>query len=179
MTTSLARALLCLAIALVFSGGNVLAGPILAGHVDTSTGSAVWMYNVFNDQSLGDSIFISSFTLEVASPVFGITSPDGWTFSTDNASFVQWFNTDPALPYPNDIAPGTSRGGFSVTSTATSSQLLSYGLSGWDHTADQPGPSVAGIVLAPSVVTAIPEPSSASMLSGALLWALVRHCVRR
>ena len=59
-----------------------------------------------------------------------------------------WYNTDPALPYPHDVRPGASLAGFSISSTATSSELLSYGLSGWDHSLDQPGPTVAGTVLA-------------------------------
>ena len=169
MTTSQVRVFLYLATALVSSVGAVTADPILLSHVDVSAGPTVWTYTVYNDQTPGDSIYISSFALPVAAPILDITSPDGWVASSDYASYVEWFNTDPALPYPNDISPGGFLSGFSVSSTATSSELLNFGVSGWDHVLDQPGPSTAGTVLAPSTTaTTVPEPSS--------LWLLALGC---
>src|ERR1035441_10862708 len=146
MTTSLGWALPCLATVLAFSAEPIFAGPILEAHGAVSTGPTVWTYTVFNDQAPGDPNYISSFVLEVAAPVFAITAPDGWISITDNISYVQWFNTDPTLPYPHDIAPGASLGGFSLSSTMAFSEMLSYGLSGWDHTLDEPGPSVSGTI---------------------------------
>ena len=105
--------------------GTVNASPLLS-HVDVSVGGGVWSYTVFNDQPSGDSSYISSFTLQIAAPISVITAPDGWTFGSDNASYVQWFNIDPSLPYPHDIAPGMSLSGFSVTSTAAFSAPLCF-----------------------------------------------------
>jgi len=51
-----------------------------------------------------------------------------------------------------------------LSSTTTSSQLLDFGLSGWDHTLDQPGPTATGTVLAPSITANVPEPNSVVLL---------------
>src|ERR1700722_10807444 len=150
----------------------------LIADVAEETVGTVWSYTLFNNEPANSPNFISSFSLAVNAPITIIDTPAGWDFSTDGATFVFWFNTDVALPYPNDVAPGMSLAGFSLISPGSSSQLLSYGLSGWGHAADQPGPTTGGSVFAPST-SAIPEPASAIMLCGGLVLALVRYCVRR
>jgi hypothetical protein len=146
--------------ALSFSSHLLQAG--LIADVTATAGPSVWSYTLLNNESADSSFFISSFILTVNAPVTVVATPAGWDFSTDNATFVFWFDTDPVLPYPDDVAPSSSLGGFSVSSTASFSELLSYGLSGWDHTLDQPGPTTDGTVLAPSesAPTSIPEPNS-------------------
>lgn len=154
----------CLVLVVLLSGRILEAG--LISNVTVAAGPPIWSYTLVNSEPADSPNFISTFSLAVNAPVTVTGTPAGWDFSTDNASFVFWFNTDPALPYPNDIAPGTSLGGFSLTSTTTSSDLLSYGLTGWDHTLDQPGPTVSGTVLSPSVSApaSSPEPGTSWLL---------------
>ena len=152
-------------VAMMFSSRLLLAG--LIADVTVAAGPPVWSYTLFNNELADSPNFISSFSLAVNAPITVTGTPTGWDFSTDNSTFVFWFNADPVLPYPNDVAPGASLGDFSLSSTATSSELLSYGLTGWDHTLDEPGPTVSGSVLAPSdsAPTSTPEPGT--------LWLLV------
>jgi hypothetical protein len=166
-------------LALIFSCRLLQADIITA--VTVTPGPPVWSYTLFNNEPANSPNFITAFTLSVAAPIAVTGTPTGWDFLTDDLTFVQWFNTDLALPYLHDIAPGTSLGGFSVSSTAVSSQLLSYGLSGWDHTADAPGPGASGNALAPSEASSsVPEPSTAYFLSYSILaMAVLRHRTRR
>jgi hypothetical protein len=146
----------------------------LLATVSVSPGPTTWSYLISNDEPGNSSNFISSFTLSVNAPVTVIGTPTGWDFSTDGSTFVSWFNLDASLPYPHDVAPGKSLGGFSLTSTGLFSDLLGYGLTGWDHSLDQPGPDAVGVVLSPSVsppVSSVPEPSFASIVT--ILAALV------
>ena len=148
----------------------------LIADVMATPGPTVWSYTLFNNEPTGSPNFIDSFSLTVNAPITVTGTPAGWDFSTDDTTFVFWFNTDPALPYPHDVAPGSSLGGFSLTSTATSSQLLSYGLAGWDHSLDQPGPTTAGTVLVPSnVQQSVPEPPTWSLLGSTAVMILLRH----
>jgi hypothetical protein len=153
----------------------------LIADVTVTAGPPVWSYTLINNELLDSPNFITSFSLTVDAPIIVTGTPTGWDFSTDDATYVFWYNTDPALPYPHDVAPGASLGGFSISSTATSSELLSYGLSGWDHSLDQPGPTVAGTVLSPSSSATVPEPNSVYLLLGAMGFLAVkrRHANRR
>ena len=153
---------------LLLVSGSAVAGPILTSHVDVSVGLPVWSYTVFNDEPADSPNFVTTFNLAVNAPIVVTGTPTGWDFLTDGSSFVFWFNADPSFPYPNDIAPAGSLGGFAVTSDAAgSSELLRYDLSAWDHTLDQPGPTVSGTVLAPSTSapTSTPEPGTLWLLS--------------
>lgn len=148
----------------------------LIANVAATAGPPLWSYTVFNNEQANSPNFISSFSLTVNAPITVTSTPTGWDASTDNATFVFWFNTDLALPYSHDIAPGASLAGFSLSSTTTSSQLLSYGLSGWDHSADQPGPTTAGSVLAPSAA-AVPEPATVPLVGLSVLSLIIwRRC---
>jgi hypothetical protein len=147
-------------IVLVFIVSGRLLEAGLISNVTVAAGPPIWSYTLVNAEPANSPNFISSFSLAVDAPITVTGTPAGWDFSTDNTTFVFWFNADPVLPYPNDVAPGTSLGGFSLTSTTMSSDLLSYGLTGWDHSLDEPGPTTAGTVLAPSVSESVstPEP---------------------
>ena len=75
-----------------------------------------WSYTAHNDEPPGSPLFISSFLVVLNGPILVFGSPDGWTTETDYISYVLWFNLDTALPYPHDIAPGESLGGFFIQS---------------------------------------------------------------
>ena len=150
----------------------------LSSHVDVTVGASVWTYTLLNDEPAPSNNFITNYFLAVDAPVTVLSSPTGWDYQTDNSSYVFWFNTDPALPYPHDIAPGSSLNGFSIGSKAVTSASLEYNISSWDHTLDVPGSVASGTVLAPSTPAAVPEPSTLTTFSiGAL--SLLLFAVRR
>ena len=147
-----------------------------------------YSYTLYNDEPVGSSFYIANFTLTLPEPIsFNVmSSPTGWNVSTDNRSFVFWYNTDLSLPYPNDVAPGNSLDGFSIQSTVPSSaQFVSDEIDAWDHSLDQPGPTVVGNILGPQVaINAVPEPSVEPFLgaialgSGGLLFGVWRRSRR-
>jgi hypothetical protein len=155
--------LLCL---VVVAPPILRADPILAAHIETLVSPpGVWSYTLFNDEPLASSNYIFAFSLTINAPVVVTGVPDGWTVDTDNVSFVFWFNTDLALPYPHDIAPGSSLGGFSISSPGAVPGLSSAAIAGWDHLLDAPGPLSSDILVSsPSSPTPVPEPSSAMLL---------------
>lgn len=151
---------------------------VLASHTDVITGPPTWIYTLFNDEPLASPNYVTSFTLAVNAPVTVTGTPTGWDFTTDNATYVQWFNTDTALPYPHDIAPGDSLSGFDLQSTATTSTDSDYELIAWDHIVDAPGPLVNGTISAPSTIVVVPEPNVVAMIISGIL-ASVRLLLRR
>lgn len=157
-----------------FSTVLLLAGCMAAdaqviSHIGVTTGISTWSYMVYDDELTGSPNYIGYFTLSVNAPVQVTGTPVGWTYDTDGSSYVSWHNTDLALPYPHDIAPGSSLGGFSIESTVTTSALSGYDLSSWDHTQDAPGPDAVGSVLAPDAPTPVPEISTWQSLGALLL----------
>jgi PEP-CTERM motif len=159
----------------IFGVAIAQAAPLFLSNVSVTAGPPVWSYTVVNDEPLGSPDYVYAFTLAVSAPVTVIGTPAGWDDQTDGASFVSWFNTDAALPYPHDIAPGNSLSGFQISSSALYSQSLSFTVSDWDHSLDQPGPTFSDITLAPSTVppTPVPEPTTLLLFGTAaagLIW---------
>lgn len=159
--------------AVMIAAARLLRADLIA-NVAVTPGPPIWSYTLFNDEPSSSPEFITSFSLTVNAPITVTGTPAGWDVSTDGDTFVSWFNTDPALPYPHDIAPGASLSGFSISSTTASSQLLSYGLSAWDHTLDQLGPSAVSTISAPSVAATVPETASGGLVTfcifGFIVW---------
>jgi hypothetical protein len=129
----------------------------LLGHVEVATQPNMWAYTVFNDEPLVSTDYIGYFQLEVDAQFDVVGCPDGWVYETDHRSYVMWLNNDIDPPYPHDVAPGASLGGFAIYSTAERSRNLSYAVLSWDHAADLPGPAAGGNIASPS---AVPEPSA-------------------
>src|SRR5262249_28997305 len=114
----------------------------LLAHAELNQSGSVFSYTVFNDEPAGSPNFLSTFHLTVNAPITVTGIPIGWDFATDNSTYVDWFNTDSTLPYPHDVAPGTSLGGFTVESTVDTTDTLDYTVTTWDHTADSSGPVI-------------------------------------
>lgn len=140
----------------------------LTAHAEVNQTGAIFAYTLFNDELVGSPNFLSLFHLDVNAPITVTSTPTGWDFVTDNSTYVDWFNTDTQLPYPNDVAPGSSLSGFTIESTVSTSESLFYTVNSWDHGNDTPGPATQSLIGVPSVVAAadptIPEPSTLTLL---------------
>lgn len=159
---------LYLLICLIFSGNAAFAQ--LLTHVDGVQNGTLFTYTVFNDEPAGSTLFITTFSLSPNAPFTVISSPAGWDYQTDNISQIDWYNTDPVLPYPHDIAPGSSVS-FVIQSNTTATELLGDGVTSWDHGSDSGGPSYQGNVIVPSTtgISSVPESSSPPFLGAMTL----------
>ena len=156
---------LLILLSLVTAGTRPASAQELLSHVEAAQTGTDFVYTLFNDEVVGSSNYIALFQILVNAPITVTGTPNGWSFDTDGSTFVSWFNTDTELPYPNDIAPTSSLGGFQISSTTDTSELQPYSVLSWDHTADSSGPSVTGGVIAPSAsLAAAPEPCTAALL---------------
>ena len=165
---NIAVLLICIALLLPLSTGRSFAQGFSA-HTDVNIGSSSWTYTLYNDETIGSPNFITDFTLKVNAPITVFSSPTGWDFQTDGLTYVYWYDTDSSLPYPDDVAPGASLGGFGIDSTVMTSTALSYTLNAWDHSQDAPGPGANGTVFAPNAPAPVPELSTWQSLGGLLL----------
>lgn len=149
---------------------GVLAAPLSAGIiVQVDNVGNEFSYTLFNDEPVESSLFISAWRLTVAAPVTVIGTPAGWTGFTDGKTFVQWQNPED-FPFPHDIPPQSSLGGFVIRSTVATTDLLPYIAQSYDHDRNVFGPTFTGSTLAPSVqATAVPEPLSLSLVSSGIL----------
>lgn len=166
----------CSALALSLLGGNAYCQS-LAAHIDASQIGNNWSYTLTNNEAASSPYFLSDFNLSVGAPFEDVTAPVGWSYTTDNSSYIYWFNTDAQLPYPHDVAPGAHLDGFSFTSSVAGSQLSSYGLSSWDHSQDAPGTTAVGMILTPRSPAAVPEASTAVGLGMGLILVATRRRV--
>jgi hypothetical protein len=138
--------LLALAVSLVASDSQAF-----QGHVVLAQGGTNYIYTVFNDEAAGSQSYLNTFYLPVNAPISVVSSPPGWSFTTDHFTYINWFSTDSAMPYPNDIAPGASASGFAIQSSIQSSEPFDCLLSSWDHSLTNSGPANTNTVSAPSV----------------------------
>src|SRR6266496_6383256 len=72
-------------------------------HVATTKVGTNFTYIVFNDEPTNSNLHLGTFHLVVNAPFDVAGSPAGWSFETDNQTYVNWFSADSTAPYPNDI----------------------------------------------------------------------------
>jgi hypothetical protein len=96
-----------------------------------------WDYRVDNLEVAGSAQHIASFALSVDAPVQVTGTPPGWAVDTDSATYVLWYATDIAAPYPNHVAPGQSLGGFQLMSQRRSSESIGASLVAWNHSSNE------------------------------------------
>ncbi|HEX2473198.1 MAG TPA: hypothetical protein VHK01_00545 [Lacipirellulaceae bacterium] len=140
-------------------------------HVLVSQLGSTFNYTVFNDEPAASTNHVNMFHLTVNAPITVTGIPAGWDFTTDNATFVGWFNTDIDPPYPDDIPPLGSMT-FSITSSVTTTSLNRYTVAAWDHATDGPGPAYRDFIASPSI-QAVPEPSGVLFFVVAIVIGLV------
>lgn len=109
-----------------------------------------WSYSISNNEPSGSNLYVASFSLDVSAPVNITGSPPGWVGQTDNATYAAWYADDQAQPYPHQVAPGASLGGFQVESATDLSQSTAYVLTSWDHGLDAAGRLFSDYISAPS-----------------------------
>lgn len=122
---------------------------MLKARVEASTRTNYWNYRIHNDEPAGSAQHVAAFSLSISAPVTVTGTPPGWAADTDNATYVLWFATDAALPYPSHVAPGATLDGFQLMSPRTASEASGSSLVSWDHAADQAGLVNAEYTLTP------------------------------
>jgi hypothetical protein len=123
-----------------------------------------WNYKVHNDEEVTSNLFISQFELHFHTLIFSINSPTGWSYKTDNISFISWKNDDLNLPYTHDVAPQSTLEGFSFQSLAAGASQGDYEIFSWDHSIDDAGDIAFNRILVPNSSVSAPEPSTLSFL---------------
>jgi hypothetical protein len=121
----------------------------------TQTGTN-FAYTVFNDEPAQSALLLSAFHVTANAPFNVVASPPGWTFRTDNFTYVDWLAMDSPPPFTNNIPPGSSLAGFVLQSQSPVSEPLSYSLVSWDTSTNLGGPSIQGSIAAPSVTNLAP-----------------------
>ena len=108
-------------------------------------------YTIYNDEATGSTLLLNSLHLTVRAPFTVAATPEGWTFHTDNSSYIDWFATSSGPPFTNNLAPGASLGGFVLQTTDPSSEELPCALVSWDTSTNVSGPALQLTVASPSV----------------------------
>jgi len=145
-----------------------LSASVLTANITTNTSIPdVWTYTVFNQQTAGSPDYVDQFTIAISAPFTVTATPTGWTDSiglVNGVMSVTWSSNGDST----DLAPGASLGGFSISSSSSSSVLGNADVNSWDHTNETPGPNSAVIqVETPS--DPVPEPWTGSTVGLALL----------
>jgi len=123
--------------------------PALAARLVSTTATNYWNYTLSNDETAASGLHVATLALSVAAPVTVTGTPPGWTVETDNMTYVLWRADDYLPPYPRQIAPGQSLGGFQLMSARTRSEATPAVLTAWNHALDDAGPVLADYALTP------------------------------
>jgi hypothetical protein len=146
---------------LIFCRMNVFAAPqsphSSQGHLEVQRAGNVWKYTAVNEEAPGSPNHITGFNLGINAPVDSIEAPAGWKYSTDNASYIQWFVDmpsdagNPATLSKEAVAPKSRLTGFVVRSKVRISASQPYNCMFWDYAKDQPAvPSDRASIESPS-----------------------------
>jgi hypothetical protein len=144
-----------------------LAGPVLNADITSSNAGATWSYTLDNNESAGSGNYIRSFTVTLGAFINVITSPAGWDFNSDFLTFITWL-ADDTPPFPFDVAPGASLGGFSIQSPSGVVRMNNAVINSWNHPLDEAGPDSALLsVSAPGSISmaTMPEPVTWPLIS--------------
>jgi hypothetical protein len=123
---------------------------LLNAEVSVAIGSDSWSYAISNDEAVGSTLYIASFSLDVVAPVSITGTPAGWIGKTDNISYVGWYANDGGQPYSHQVAPAATLSGFKIASSTALSQSTAYIVTSWDHEADTSGLVFSDYISSPS-----------------------------
>ena len=124
---------------------------IRCAYITANQSGTNFSYTVYNDEASRKLFLAQLISSRCPGPFTVAATPDGWTFQTDNATYIDWFATNSSPPFGNDIAPGAFLGGFMLQSHDPSSEALGCTLVSWDSSTNVCGPSLLTAVVAPSV----------------------------
>jgi hypothetical protein len=141
---------------LLVIGSVIHSARAVQAHVTLTQTGTNFAYTVSNDEPAQSVLLLSAFHVTANAPFNVVASPPGWTFFTDNFTYVDWLATDSPPPFTNNIPPGSSLSGFVLQSQSPVSEPLSYSLVSWDTSTNLCGPSIQGSIAAPSVTNLAP-----------------------
>ncbi len=113
-------------------------------------------YTVYNNEASGSTLLVDTFHLTTRAPFAVASTPQGWSFETDNTTYIEWFSTNSSQPFTSDIAPGASLGGFALQTADPSADKLAGALVSWDTSTNGCGPAAQLAILSPSVTNVAP-----------------------
>ncbi len=122
-------------------------------------------YTLRNVEPANSGNQIDSFYLNLAAPITNVRTPQYWQATTDFRTYIIWVNNDDP-PFPHDIAPLASLGGFGFDSVGVPTSQ-NYLVTSYDHVNNQGGTDVSGQVVSPFFSgTAVPEPGAVALMAG-------------
>ena len=114
---------------------------LLAARLQSSVNPATrtWSYVLVNEEPVGSARYLNTVSIDMVRPFTVTGTPPGWEVDTDSLTYVLWYATDIAPPYPHHVAPGASLGGFQIQAQpgVTSSEGRGYSITSWNHSTDQ------------------------------------------
>jgi len=135
---------------IVVPGPVVSPVPLFAARLTAQVTPGLWSYTLHNDEPPGNLRSINAVSIDMGAPFTVKSTPAGWAADTDNFSYILWYATDVAAPYPNHIAPGASLSGFSIESARTTSQGRGFIITSWDRVNDRADLTALGSIETPS-----------------------------
>jgi hypothetical protein len=136
--------------------GFIPSARALNAQVEAVQNGTNFTYTVYNDEASGSTLSVDTFHLTTGAPFTVAATPDGWSFETDNSTYIEWFSTNSSPPFSDDIAPGASLGRFALQTMDPSSESLVSAVVSWDTSTNGCGPSLLTPVLSPSVTNLEP-----------------------
>jgi hypothetical protein len=127
--------------------------PALPAHVVLNQTGTNFSYTLFNDAPASSQEYLNVFHLNPTGPFQVGPTPLGWSFVTDYLSYIDWFCVNPLSANPNDVAPGSSLAGFSITSLTDTTISSTYALTSWYRGLTNNGSLAEGAISAPSLLT--------------------------
>ncbi len=148
------HSLLSLAAAVLL--GFIPSAKALNAQVEAVQNGTTFSYTVHNNEVSGSTLLVDTFHLTTRAPFTVAATPDGWSFETDNTTYIDWFSTNDSPPFSGDIAPGAFLGGFVVQTMDPSSDELVSAVVSWDTSTNGCGPALQLTVVSPSVTNVAP-----------------------
>lgn len=111
-----------------------------------------WRYTIVNDEPPSSSQWVTSFALTLAATSPAPVAPVGWSVETDASSYVLWASGNPALPNSNQVGPGSSLAGFTISQPPSSTPLRQgspFVLTAWDRAKNSAGLVTADYTIVP------------------------------
>lgn len=101
--------------------------------------STAWTYTLVNKEGASSTMYISSFALDLVSPITSASAPAGWTIDTDKSSYILWYQPKTPASKTDLIAPGKSLSGFKIVGRTSLSEGTAYTIGSINIKSGKPG----------------------------------------